>query len=95
MKGIAMPKDLALRPLGDPMRHFWLAQSMAKATGVDLSAAMQEGRIAQEDWADLITRCRACGWADGCAHWLERQESGQADAPGQCVNADVFAQLKR
>ena len=89
-----MPKDLAFRPLGDPVRHFWLAQSMAKATGVDLAAAMREGRIAQADWADMVTRCRACAWAEGCAHWLAAQEAGTADVPGDCVNADIFTRLK-
>lgn len=89
-----MPKDLAPRPLGDPRRHFWLAQSMAKATGVDLTAAMQEGRIAQEDWADLITRCRGCAWAEDCADWLDTLQDGAAEAPAACVNADVLARLR-
>ncbi|RFU12152.1 hypothetical protein DZD18_13350 [Rhodobacteraceae bacterium W635] len=89
-----MPKDLAVRPLGDPVHHFWLAQSMAKATGVDLAAAMREGRIAQQDWADMVTRCRGCIWAEGCAHWLAAQEAGAAEVPGACANADVFTRLQ-
>ncbi|PIV73188.1 MAG: hypothetical protein COW55_13915 [Rhodobacteraceae bacterium CG17_big_fil_post_rev_8_21_14_2_50_65_11] len=89
-----MPIDFSVRPLGDPMHHFWLAQSMAKATGVDLVGAMQGGRIAQQDWADMITHCRGCAWAEGCAHWLDAQESGMADVPSDCVNAAVFTGLK-
>lgn len=89
-----MPRDLALRPLGDPKRHFWLAQSMAKATGVDLAAAKQDGRLAQEDWADLITRCRACARADECEAWVQRQSSNGNEPPSACVNADVLTRLR-
>lgn len=89
-----MPEDLAFRPLGDPVRHFWLAKSMARATGVDLVAAMREGRIAQADWADMVTRCRACAWAEGCAQWLAGQGVGTAEVPGDCVNAEEFAWLQ-
>ncbi len=84
-----------LRPLGDPVRHFWLAQSMAKTAGVDLADASYKGLISQGEWADAVTRCRGCAWVEGCERWLKGHDVGGAeDAPGACVNAEIFARLK-
>jgi len=79
------------RPLGDENRHYWLAVSMAKATGTDLQAALEEGRISHADWADLVTKCRGCTWVEGCACWLAKQDAGNADIPDACVNSAFFA----
>lgn len=89
-----IPKDGYMRPLGDPVRHYWLAKSMAKATGVDLVAAMDEGRLSQRDWADTVERCRGCGWTDGCDQWLDGQVCGRAEVPKACMNAELFERLK-
>ena len=88
-----MPKDCQTRPLGDPVRHYWLAQSMAKATGVDLVAAMEQGLLGQDGWAEAVERCRGCGWTEGCDVWLSAQVPGGADVPEACENADLFARL--
>lgn len=82
------------RPLGDENRHYWLAVAMAKATGTDLQAALEEGRISHADWANLVTRCRGCDWVEGCDCWLAKQEAGTADAPKTCVNSDFFAKAR-
>jgi len=82
------------RPLGDENRHYWLAVSMAKATGTDLQSALDEGRISHADWADLVTRCRSCQWVEGCDCWLAKQEAGSADPPDPCVNSAFFAQAR-
>jgi len=79
--------------LGDPRRHFWLAQRMAKAVGVDLNTQTQDGHLDQADWASMITRCRGCEWADGCDKWLEDQ-GGESDVPSSCVNVETFRALK-
>ncbi len=84
------------KPLGDPVTHYWLAQSMAKAAGVDLAAEMAAGRLDQAEWAGVVERCRGCGWereGGGCARWLARQDAGEAEVPGTCENVDVFARL--
>jgi len=81
------------RPLGDENRHYWLAVAMAKATGTDLQAALDEGRLSHADWAALVTRCRGCDWAKGCECWLAKQEPGAAGVPATCVNASVFEGL--
>jgi len=67
---------------------------MAKATGTDLQAALEEGRISHADWADLVTSCRACTWVEGCACWLAKQEAGGAEAPESCHNAAFFAEAR-
>lgn len=83
-----------IKPLGDETHHYWLAVSMAKAAGIDLQAAMDEGRISHEDWAGLITRCRGCDWEreGGCGRWLKLalEDPGNAEVPASCVNQKTF-----
>lgn len=82
------------RPLGPEKRHYWLAVSMARATGADLQRALETGIITHQDWADLVRRCRGCGWTEGCDCWMARQERGAADVPAACPNADVFSRVR-
>ena len=84
------------KPLGDTVTHYWLALSMAKAVGVDLVAEMAAGRLVQSDWADLVQRCRSCGWerdGGGCNRWLSFQLPGEALIPRSCVNHETFQRL--
>jgi len=83
----------AAHPLGDIRHHFMLAQSMAHAVGADLNHAMHEGQITQEDWANTVTRCRGCGWAEACEHWVAVRRDGPVEVPGECANAAVFRTL--
>lgn len=48
--------------LGDPRRHYWLLQRMARTAGVDLVAAYDQGRICPQDWAEMVMACRRCRW---------------------------------
>ncbi len=82
-----------MRPLGPQRDHYWLALSMAKAAGVDLQAAIDEGRFSQEKWAETVQRCRGCEWGGDCPHWLRENHEVEA-APQNCVNAKLFAALK-
>jgi hypothetical protein len=77
-------------PLGPEKRHYWLAVTMARKTGADMQRALEDGVISQDDWATLVQRCRGCGWAEGCNHWMTAQDAGAADVPTACPNADVF-----
>lgn len=87
-------KDDAVRPLGDEKRHYWLALGMAQTSGVDLQRALEEGRITHGDWAEVVTRCRGCGWTEGCDCWLAAQDgSGSATVPQACPNVDFFQAL--
>lgn len=82
-----------MKPLGDPITHFWLVQDMARAAGVDLPAARRDGALPDADWAAMVTRCRGCRWTDGCQDWLARQEGGDAFVPPACANRAVFDRL--
>jgi hypothetical protein len=88
------PPDPRPRVLGDERRHYLMAAGMANRTGADMQAALDAGVISQADWADLVQRCRACDWTEGCACWLKAQSPGGADAPGSCPNAAVFKRVK-
>lgn len=79
--------------LGDIRHHFWLAQSMARAVGVDLLRAVYEGRITQAEWASAVTRCRGCDWADTCGPWLETRRDDLGDVPSRCANAEMLRQM--
>ncbi|WGW05118.1 DUF6455 family protein [Tropicibacter oceani] len=86
------------RPLGPERRHYWLAKRMAKATGVDLESAMDQGELTQQDWASMVTTCRGCAWTQGCRHWLNQPHSLGNDAPRSlpegCANRAPLANLR-
>ena len=82
-----------LHPLGPENRHYWLAVTMARRTGADMQRALEDGVISHEDWATLVQRCRGCGWAEGCDHWMMAQGPDAADVPEACPNAPVFARV--
>ncbi len=84
-----------MHKLGNPIKHFWLVQDMARAAGVDLVEARREGRLSVEGWSAMVTRCRGCQWTEGCQHWLEAQETGvAAQVPPACANRAVFDTLR-
>jgi len=82
-----------MKPLGDPKKHFWLVQGMARATGVDLVQAADQGRLTQADWAQTVQTCRTCTWVDGCKAWLTT--AAHVDVPPQpCRNRAQLAMLR-
>lgn len=85
--------DDKFRPLGEEKTHFWLTKGMARATGVDMVAALDEGRISRDDYANLFSRCRKCAFARDCDKWLDRQWDGPVSAPDACENRDVWDRL--
>lgn len=88
------PKSVPWRPLGETGVHFWRVQRMAKACGVNPAQAADQGDLPQEDWADLVHRCRSCQWAEGCDRWLCNHAGSTGEQPpAQCVNADIFKSL--
>jgi len=82
------------RKLGARLKHYWLAQRMAKRTGVDLKEAFETGALPQEDWADLVTRCQACNWTEGCGRFLSTTEEGPLPIPPGCENRATLLKLK-
>lgn len=82
------------QPLGREREHYWRVLRMAKATGTDLVQAMAEGDLTHRDWARVVTRCRGCGWVDGCAHWLDAGSDEPRPCPDGCRNQKTFEDLK-
>lgn len=85
----------AIKPLGPMKKHYWLAQTMAKASGADLVQAFDDGRLSQEDWATMVHRCRSCTWAQQCKCWLSDQDWGALTVPDDCVNSSILLDLLR
>jgi len=82
-----------LARLGDPNRAFWLTRSVARAIGVNLSDAMQQGDLSAADYSAMVTRCRMCPHADSCEVWLAVNGAGAEHAPEHCANADLLNAL--
>ena len=83
-----------LRTLGHPLVHLRLLRRMSQAAGADLAEAFAKGLIGHEEWAGMVTACRSCPSADGCAAWLN--DHGAADAPPDgCRNAGRLVALRR
>lgn len=81
--------------LGNPIKHFWMVKDMARLAGVDLVEARHEGRLGLQEWADVVTRCRGCQWAEGCSHWMEVKDADELqEVPAACVNRTVFDRLR-
>lgn len=87
----------ATSPLGPISDHLSLVRRMARATGVDLAAALQDGAITSAEWAQMVTNCRGCANAVGCRVRLAALEiADQQDAaPDYCENRAGFDALTR
>jgi len=83
-----------LTPLGELNRHYWLAVTMAKASGTDLVQAYSDGRLGAEEWAEAVHRCRGCDWVQQCQCWLGQSEWGDQAVPAKCKNATIFERIK-
>ncbi len=86
-----------MKRLGDRNAHYWMAQRMAHLTQTDLVAAMTRAELTQEDWAEMVERCRGCDWETGCCQYLdahERDAQTEEAAPETCLNRERFARLK-
>ena len=81
--------------LGQIDTHFWLTRGVAQAAGVSLGDAMAEGRLSSEDYARMVTRCRAGGCAERCAAWLGTQACTGDGPPPFCVHRDQILALRR
>lgn len=84
------------KPLGDENKHYWLVRSMAKAAGVDLAAEAAQGHLSQEQFSDMVTRCRDCDWErdGGCTRWMALQVTdAPVEVPQKCENVDTFKGL--
>ena len=84
-----MPKT----PLGDIETHFWLTRSVARCIGVSLTEAMADGSLSPDDYARMVTRCRAAECSQKCQIWLAAQQARAKAAPDFCANANLLNDL--
>ncbi|WP_371154883.1 DUF6455 family protein [Jannaschia sp. 2305UL9-9] len=80
-------------PMGDARKHLMLMRGMAARTGADTVRAFDEGRLTNKDWAEAVTQCRNCDWAEGCRAWLAQTDTGPRAVPDSCANADLMRAL--
>ncbi|MGV6805701.1 MAG: DUF6455 family protein [Ruegeria sp.] len=79
--------------LGEIEKHFWLTRSVARCAGISLSEAMAEGRLTEQGYCEMVTRCRAADCSEKCALWLSMQQAKAEKAPGFCANSDALNAL--
>lgn len=80
--------------LGGIEKHFWLTRSVSRCMGISMTEAMADGRLSPEQYAELVTRCRAAGCDVQCEYWLARQQGPATTAPDFCPNAETLNGLK-
>ena len=72
---------------------FGLTRGMARAIGLNLTAAVAEGLLTRADLARLVDRCTACGQVTRCSAWLGSHVSAAA-LPDYCANRDELEALR-
>lgn len=82
-----------MQRLGDPTRHFWITIGVSRCLGVNLSDALQDGKLTHSGYADLVTRCRTCPHAKACEEWMGQQCGRATTPPPGCLNGAVFEAL--
>lgn len=83
-----------MQTLGNIRDHFLRVVKMSTACKVDLSTALDQGQIAADDYADMVTGCRGCTQVGKCDRLLAAMPV-LTEAPAYCVNRDEFADLRR
>ena len=81
------------KPLAPEKTALWRVMAMADATGTDLVAAYEDGRLSDDVWAETVTRCRGCRWAEGCDQWLASGDGADRPVPEACRNSHTFRGL--
>ena len=83
-----------MQTMGNAREHFWKVIKMANACNVDLSTALDEGKLDIDDYANMITGCQGCAQVGKCDRLLA--QAPQLDqAPEYCMNRDTFANLRQ
>ena len=79
--------------LGDAYRHIWLTRKVAEGAGVDLDAALRDGRLSKSEHAQMVTRCRLAGCDCPCTLHINGPDRDKL--PGFCANKSKFEDLKQ
>lgn len=86
-------KDSDLPP-GDPVTHFWLTRSVARAMGVNLSQAIAAGRLSLEGYCEMVANCCGCGHMEKCQKWLATEAVPRCAAFEACLNKAELENLQ-
>ena len=70
-----------------------LTRGMARAVGVNLVEAVQDGWYARAELARLVDRCAACGLSDHCTGWLAVTQRAET-LPDYCHNKAEIEALR-
>lgn len=74
--------------------HAMLVNRMAETLGLDLTRALDEGRLSSETWRDAVIACTGCEKPCDCLSWLNRAAAEPvAHAPDYCRNDALFTEL--
>ena len=73
--------------------HAALMDRVAERLGIDLEAAVFDGKMAFDEVSEAVLRCANCPNPQDCAHWLAREEAQAAAAPVYCQNRALFERL--
>lgn len=82
-----------MKPIGNPLDHYWRVIGMAKAADVDLVKAMDEHRLSIDEWAKMVETCCHCDWVPDCDRLLATHPKLE-QAPPACANCVRFETLK-
>ncbi len=81
--------------LGDEARHFWMARSVARVMGLNLSEQMQRGRLRPEEYEVMVVACRGCALVEQCEKWLATQRDLAKAPPPGCRISGPLTRLRR
>lgn len=71
---------------------FARTRAMARAVGLDLTAAVVDGWLSRSELETLIGRCATCGRGEDCARFLSSALPGAA-LPALCANGAALQAL--
>ncbi len=76
-------------------RSFFLTRAVARLSGIDLAQAMQSNGRGAIEYADMVSRCRACPNPEACLAWLSEARTPDNAIPPGCPNTKAFEALRK
>jgi hypothetical protein len=80
-----------MNALGETRQYWVLSSGMARALGVNLAAAVQDGLLSTTDYARVLDNCRRCPDTCSCAGLLA--DPAGAGRLARCRNRPLFDAL--
>lgn len=74
--------------------HSGLIGTMADTVHVDLTEALQYGRITPMDLRNAVMACMGCEADGDCQDWLAEHREGARDTPAYCRNREMMLRLQ-